>query len=74
MPQVLRTRFTILNEFAARLKQIGRRDLHDMLGGEQVMEGVKKVADAVGFRKYPVEGEPMVDYINELWEFINKSE
>lgn len=73
MVYVTRSRYPILNEFAARLKEIGRRDLHDLLLGKQIMKGVSDVADAVGFKKYPTEGEPMVDYINELWEHIEKS-
>jgi len=70
MATVLKTRFPVLNEFATRLKQIGRQDLHDLLGGKQVMKGVADVADAVGFDKHPKEGDPIVDYINELWEYI----
>jgi len=70
MATVLKTRFPVLNEFASRLKEIGRQDLYDLLSGKQVMAGVADVAEAVGFDKYPKEGEPIVDYINELWGYI----
>jgi len=66
----LRTKYKILNDFSRKLREIGRDDLYDLLSGEQVMEGVKKVADKVGFKKHPVDGESMKKYINELTEWI----
>jgi hypothetical protein len=72
MAYVVRSNYETLNIFAKRLKDIGRRDLHDLLAGKQIMKGVSAVADAVGFGKHPVEGQSMQEYVKELLDYIER--
>ena len=73
MTYVVRSNYETLNIFAKRLKEIGRRDLHDLLAGKQIMKGVSDVADVVGFGRHPVEGESMQAYVRELLDYIEKN-
>jgi len=69
MPTVKRSNVQILNEFAKKLKAIGKYSLYDLLSG-QIMESMKAIADAVGFDEYPKVDERIDDYLNRIWPYI----
>jgi len=69
MPTIKRSTKPILNEFARKLKSIGKYSLYELLSGQE-MEAVKIIADTVGFNEYPVAGERIDDYLNRLWPYV----
>lgn len=70
-----KTRYPILNEFARKLREMGKDDLLACLGGGiSIMDSIKMIADKVGCDEYPDLNERMDIYLNKLWPYIERYE